>query len=41
MSNIWGMCFSFAIPLLILIVLVHIEVVEEKKINKSIKRRIK
>lgn len=39
MINIWGMWFLFAMPLLISIVLVHIEGVEEGK--KSRKRRIK
>lgn len=42
MSNIWGMFFSIIFPLVISIVLVHIEGVEEgKKINESRKRRIK
>lgn len=42
MSNIWGMFFSIIFPLVISIVLVHIEGVEEgKKINENRKRRIK
>lgn len=40
--NLWGMFFSIILPLVISIVLVHIEGVEEgKKIGNNTKRRIK
>lgn len=41
-NNIWGMFFCIILPLVISIVLVHIEGVEEgKKIRNNTKRRIK